>query len=239
VVVNEQEKVTRDQQVMGAVAAQVAEITPQPTLVPLVGFSDEVILNYLAQTPAHLLIMGAFGDRGAGASQAIGVMAQRVVQQAPIPVLMVKGHQAALRKLLVCADVDDPSVVEFASKLAKRVGAQLDLLHVAPSAAPSPLAQPTSTISTVETALQQEPTLAMALPTWVAHLTSQGYGREQIHLRQGGVAESILAEARQGDYDLVIVGSQANAGHFAHTVAHSVVSFAEQPVLVLRARPRT
>lgn len=239
VVASDQENVVQDQHVMDAVAEQVAEIKPHPMLIPIVGFADEVILNYVTKTPPHLLIMGAFRDRGAGASHAIGVTAQRVVQQAPVPVLIVKGHQVDLQRLLLCADVDDSTAVEFAARLAQHVGAQLDLLHVVPAADASPLTQPTSTPSTVETALQQESTLSAVMPTWLEELTSQGYGREQILLRQGSVAESILAQSRQTNYDLIIVGSQADAGHFAHTVANSVVSFAEQSVLVLRAHPRT
>ncbi len=55
---------------------------------PLVGFTDEVLLEETGRNRIDLLCIGAFQDCGAGASNAIGPTAQRLVQHAPSSVLM-------------------------------------------------------------------------------------------------------------------------------------------------------
>ena len=82
------------------------------------GYADEILLNYLQEHTCNLLVIGAFSDRGAGGANSAGPTAHRLVQEAPISVLLVKGHRPALRKMLVCAGVEDEAVVNVAAQLA-------------------------------------------------------------------------------------------------------------------------
>jgi nucleotide-binding universal stress UspA family protein len=202
--------------------------------VPLVGYADEVVLDYLDKYPAHLLVLGAFRDRGAGAANAIGLTAHRIVQSAPLAVLLAKGHVLRVRKILACADVDDDGIVPFAAQFARQVGAEFDLLHVVPPAVAPYLASSDTGVITVEEIELQGTQLAAILEQWQTQLEEQRFSRQNIHFRRGHVTESILAMAREGKYDLIIVGSRSGPGHFLNTTANSVVSFAEQAVLVVR-----
>ncbi|PJF45635.1 MAG: hypothetical protein CUN48_17885, partial [Candidatus Thermofonsia Clade 3 bacterium] len=136
VIASEREGAERAQQVMVDTAALLTT-EPKPQLVPLVGYPDEVLLKYLETHPTDLLIIGAFADRGAGGLSAVGPTAHRIVQEAPTSVLLVKGHRTAIRRVLVCAAVEDETIVMVGAQFAQAIGADLDLLHVMPpSAAP-------------------------------------------------------------------------------------------------------
>ncbi|MBI4344750.1 MAG: universal stress protein [Euryarchaeota archaeon] len=57
--------------------------------------------------------------------------------------------------------------------------------------------------------------------------------------REGMAADEILKEAREGDYDLIVVGSHGASGvtgYMMGSVSSKVVQHAEAPVLVVRGR---
>lgn len=120
------------QEIMKETLEHISNVHPPAECTPLVGYADEVLLNYLHEHPCNLLIVGAFADRGAGGAHSVGPTAHRLVQEAPLSVLLVKGHRHNLRKVLVCAGVEDDAIVKAGAQLAQALGANLHLLHVAP-----------------------------------------------------------------------------------------------------------
>lgn len=220
VTANDHDSSEHNQQVMQEVDTLVATLAPKPTVVPLVGYPDEVILRYLERNPQELLVIGAFRDRGAGSATALGTIAHRLVEAAPTSVLMVKDQHTHLNKILAGADINDAVMLDVASHLAKTMAAQFDILHVAPSAD-----DPVS-----------EAALTKVTLGWTKQLESQGFSQKNLQIQCGNVAESILNLAHTGHYDLVVVGSQSGAGHFLGSVANQVVQFAEPSVLIVRTR---
>jgi nucleotide-binding universal stress UspA family protein len=231
VTVSERDRAEHNQQIMGEVVNLVAGWPSRPELTPLVGYTDETVIEYVTKYPAHLLVLGAFRDRGAGASQAIGVTAQRIVQAVPVSTLVLKTRDLKLRHILVCADLDDDTVVCFASKFAHRVGAQLDLLHIVETNEVASLTA--EAILAGESSVKHAP-LPTTLRQRLVELKAEGYGPTNVHLQHGPVEDTILAISQKGHYDLIIVGSRATPGHFLHTMANYVVSFAKQSVLIVR-----
>jgi nucleotide-binding universal stress UspA family protein len=242
VTVSDRDGAAHAQKVMGEVYELVAELSPRPEIVPLVGYADELILQYLAKHPVDLLCMGAFQDRGAGSTTAIGPTAQRLVQHAPTSVMMYKTARPALRKILACVAVDDTTVIDVAAQLSKAHNASLHVLHVIPPAAATYLSS--LAFSEVEAAsplelqdvLAQNTHLSSILQGWIEQLEAQEIMQDVIRLTRGTVPEAILKTAHDGMYDLIIVGSQSGYGHFLGSVANSVVRYAEQSVLVVRTR---
>jgi hypothetical protein len=108
---------------------------------------------------------------------------------------------------------------------------------VPPSVA-SYLATAASQELTFDKVVAQDTQLAAVLKTWESQLAAYGFDRSHIHLRRGLIAESILEMGRKEHYDLIMVGSRSRPGHFPDTIAHHVMSFAEQSVLIARTRPR-
>jgi nucleotide-binding universal stress UspA family protein len=232
------EGAAKAQEIMKETAELVADVHPPVERTPLVGYADEILLNYLQEHPSNLLVVGAFSDRGAGGAHSVGPTAHRLVQEAPISVLLVKGHRPALRKMLVCAGVEDEAVVNVAAQLAKASGASLHLLHVVPPSAAPYLPESGSNSVNVEAALAQGTRLSSVLHEWEAMLKAQGFDRSAIKVQPGSAPEVILQRTREDDYDLVIIGSDSSPGHFPGSIANTVVRFADQSVLLVRVRER-
>jgi nucleotide-binding universal stress UspA family protein len=125
-----------------------------------------------------------------------------------------------------------------AAHLAHAVGAHLDLLHVVPpSAAPYLPETGTNTVN-VEAVLSQGTRLSTVLHDWETTLKGHGFERSSIMVQPGSAPEIILQRTRDDDYDLVIIGSESSPGHFPGSIANTVVRFADQSVLLVRARER-
>lgn len=242
VTVSDRDGAAYAQKVMEEVCESLAEMKPRPNIEPLVGYADELILQYLAKNPADLLCLGPFQDRGAGSMTAIGPTAQRLTQHASTSVLMCKSTKPIIRKIVACVAVDDTTVIDVAAQMAKAYNAELSVLHVIPPAVAtylSPMAfsevEPATPIA-VEDVLAQNTHLSSLLQGWIQQLEAQDIMQDVILLRRGTVPEAILKTAQEGKYDLIVTGSQSGYGHFLGSVANSVVRYAEQSVLVVRTR---
>lgn len=239
-VASDRDPASHARRIMEAVHEAIEGQTPRPTVTPLVGYADEVLLHHLAENPTDLFIMGAFQDRGAGSMTAIGPTAQRMAQNAPTSVWMAKGRRGSIRRVLASVAVDDSTVLDVAAQVARAVGAELGVLHVVPPAAASYLATladdgGAAQISVAD-ALAQGTHLSSILQGWTEQLERQGVEQDCLMLERGSAAETILRVAHNGNYDLIVVGSQSGPGQFLGSVANSVVRFAEQSVLVVRTR---
>lgn len=227
------EDAAQAQQIMKDTVA-LLPVDPKPETVPLVGYADERLLQYLQNNPVDLLVVGAFADRGAGGVNAVGPTAHRLVQEAPTTVLLMKGHRHTFRRVLVCTSVEDEAVVAVGAQFAQMLGARLDLLHVMPPSAAPYLASDASATMDVDRAIAQGTRLSTKLHEWERKLEAHGFTRAAIILQPGSVPEVILQRARDGDYDLVVVGSESSPGHFPGSIANTVVRYVEQSVLLVR-----
>ena len=236
VVANEREGAAHAQQLMEEACALVTDVDPTPEAVPLVGYADEEVLRYLANTPVDLLVVGAFQDRGASSSAAIGATAHRIVQHAPTSVLMVKGRKREFKHIVACVAMDDTVAIDVAAQTAKAMGAELQVVHVVPLSAASYLANADQVDIPLDDVLGQETRLSDVVKQWIVRLENEGFGRSNILIRRGNVPEAILEMAHERHHDLIVVGSQSGPGHFLGSVSNAVVRFAEQSVLIVRTR---
>jgi nucleotide-binding universal stress UspA family protein len=236
VVAGEHDTSAKAQKTMSEAHAMIDTVTPRPEFVPLVGYTEEVLLQELEKRPQDLLIVGAFCDRGAKSQAAIGAACQRVVQNAPTSVLVIKGHTSDFHRVLVCADVDDEAAVRVGAQMAALLRARLDLVHVISPTAATYLGIGQRSEFTVEEALAQGTRLSEVLQGWLDRLTAEGFDRSALHLKRGSMPEAALEMAHSGRYDLIVVGSRSSAGHFPTSAANSLVRYAEPSVLVVRAR---
>ena len=145
----------------------------------------------------------------------------------------------SVRRILVPIDFSKPSLaaIEYASKVATRLGAEVNLIHVF---------EP------------QYPLVGMnAMPLYLpdpeagirarSHLeiTAKRYGiplrAEHIHVKKGRPFQEICRLARKIDIDLIIIPTRGNTGlkHLAlGSTAERVVRHSPCPVLVLRSGPK-
>lgn len=233
---SEEEGAVRGQEILDEARELVGDLEIAPTSVPLVGYADEVIIQHLAKTPIDLLVIGAFGDRGA-TRFLIGATAQRLVQHAPTSVLMVKGQRPAFDRILTCTTVGDEIVVDVAAELARAVGAELQVLHVVPPSAAMYLTLPDAIDVPLSEVLEQDTPLARHLGVCIDRLDDRGFGRDVVKVRRGALPDAIFQGAREGAFDLIVVGSQSGPvqnRYFIGSIANRVVKHAHRSVLVVR-----
>jgi nucleotide-binding universal stress UspA family protein len=201
------------------------------------GHAAEQILDEVAEWQADLIIVGHLGKRGL-TRFSMGGTATRIVQYAPCSVLLVKEARPALRKVLACTGGGRPGLrdVEVAGQLAAQTGAEVTVLHV--------MSQVSLTEKGYRPELEAPATDLIGQRTRegehlsVALQTLQTLGvRCAAKVRHGLVVDEITAEARDGDYDLLVIGAHAARGlsrWLLDDVTAHVLEEAQLPVLVAR-----
>lgn len=198
----------------------------------------QAIILQAAEEAYDLVILGLL-QRGNWLRRWLrGPSTRRVLQGVTAPVLIVPSDRPVLRRILLCSgDLWYPAaIIRFVGQLAQATGAEVTLLHVTP--------HPT----------RYYPILREVEDAWGALLqtdTPQGrnlkVGRDAlvslgietgISLRYGSVIDQILAEIREGEYELVALGSTYAARslrrYFVRSITDLVVEQAGRPVLVMR-----
>ncbi|CAN5871824.1 hypothetical protein BH10CHL1_BH10CHL1_51250 [soil metagenome] len=209
----------------------ISHLQPTPELIPLVGPPDQVVAQRLENSKAELLVLGAFKD--GGHNPEIGITAQRIVRAAPMSVLVFKGQNLALKRMLACITVDT-IVIDSALQLAKALGVELQLLHVLPATAnmaPAWLAPDDLSLNML---MAQDTRLSAFLREILATLDEVGMKRTALQVWRGDPLKTILTVTKRGHYDLILVGDRANATLFPGSLADSVVKFATKSVLIVR-----
>ena len=226
----------RSKEVLDQALELLGELEPAPQTVVLRGNADEVIVEYLTQTPVDLLILGAFRDRGVTQFM-VGATVERLVRHAPTSILVVKGRPPAFSKLLVSAEVGDDIVLDAAIQWARVLNAKLQLLHVILPTAAMYLTLPDVVQLPLDEITRQDTPLARFVKNSVARLEAVGLDGDAVQVRRGAVPDTIFQEARAGGFDLIVVGSKSSPvrdRYFAGSIATRVVKHAHRSVLVVQ-----
>lgn len=143
-------------------------------------------------------------------------------------------------KILLCSDGSDTALraAEAAAALAKRLGVELTVLHVAqaPAMLPSSLTMlPASTSPMIIAELLEVDHESARVPT-VAVLEEAGVGFNFVET-SGDVADAILHCAKEGGFDLIVLGSRglgAVKSFFLGSVSSRVTQHAPCAVLIVK-----
>jgi nucleotide-binding universal stress UspA family protein len=175
------------------------------------GHAAEQILDEAAEWQADLIVIGQIGQRGL-TRFIMGSTATRVVQYAPCSVLLVKGQPTALQKILVCTAGGEPGLrdVEVAGSLAAQAQAAVTVLHVMSQVALMEKTYRPELEASAEDLMAQRTREGMHLETALNMLRSLRVNCA-VKVRHGLVVDEIVAEARYGAYDLLVIG--AHLGH--------------------------
>jgi nucleotide-binding universal stress UspA family protein len=201
------------------------------------GAAADAILSVAKTDAIDLIVMGTHGRRGLD-RVLLGSVAERVLRNAPCPVLVVRniqcaGHDAVrCRRILSCVDFSKDSwqVLEQVRSLAKAYGAELTALNVMDE-----VKNPNKIAREAEKAIAKlERLIAVAaLDSITTHVA----------VRLGNAHEQILEFASEAGSDLIVTGiggrHALGFGAFGST-AHRVIQHSSCPVLAvhLEERPR-
>jgi nucleotide-binding universal stress UspA family protein len=190
------------------------------------GTADDVLLRVARRERAELLVVGSRG--AADSDRALGSTSLRVVQAAPLPVLVVPhaaepepgaapGDEWAVRLVLVGVDGSPASDAALARAVdvAARGGAALCVVEVVAGEPDVPEA-------------------AARLEDAVAAARDRGVAVDAV-VRVGDAASEVAALADEVDAGLVVVGTRGSSGpaELLGSVARSIVHRVRRPTLVV------
>jgi len=142
-----------------------------------------------------------------------GSVVERVVRDAPCPVLVGRQTSHTLRRILVCTAGGEQGLrdVRFGAKVAASAGAEVTVLHVMSQVALRPDADVAALGATADELVARGTPEGRHLAAARDLLAAAGVPGA-LKLRHGLVLDEIDAEVRQGGYDLVVVGASLARG---------------------------
>jgi nucleotide-binding universal stress UspA family protein len=230
----------RGERILEAARKVLEPEVPAPETRTRLGHPAEEIVREAEEGDYDLVILGEKQHHGLVTRFLLGSTAVRVVEHAPCPVVIAKGAVRPLNRILVC-DSGAPSsslLARFATQLGPliRPDDEVTVMHV---------------MSQIEAGLgvESEPLDADADDLISLHAPEGELLERDMHVleglsaavrplvRHGLVVDEILSEAREGDYDLVVIGAHVGSGWrriLLDDIAHEIVVRVDRPILVVR-----
>jgi nucleotide-binding universal stress UspA family protein len=190
------------------------------------GHAAEEILKEAEAGGYDLIVVGARGLRGL-TRFLIGSTSTRLMQYAPCSVMIVKRSSQELRRILVCTAGGDPGLrdVRLAATLAAATEADMTVLHVMSQIALSEDSDLYDLEASAEDLIARGAREGEHLQAALDAIQQAGV-RGALKVRHGLVLDEIGAEAREGHYDLVVVGA-----HYARGVSRLLLDNVTSHVL--------
>jgi nucleotide-binding universal stress UspA family protein len=198
--------------------------------------SNEVI-KQAQDVPYDLIVVGSRGRRGIR-RLLLGSLAARVMERTPTSVLVVKGRRRKLKRFLTCSAAGPTSerAVLFAGQLARAVDASVTLIHVMSQLPVDEQADPIDLRSQADELIERRSREGVHLNQMLDLLAAEGTKARAV-VRHGLVVDEIVAEAKEGQFDLVVLGAHITPGVsslLATNLAEQILLAADLPVLVVR-----
>ncbi len=199
--------------------------------------SAEEVVPQKARSGNYIVTLGPLG-RPPLRRMLVGRSIRRLMEQIEQPILYVPRLKLPLKKLLICVGGLGYEVTaeHLAMRIAMRSRAKITLLHVVP---PMDLEYPTAKIvrENRERLVDTDTPVGRSLRKALQIANRDGLNAS-VKTREGVPLEEIVAEAREGEYDLLCMGS-AFSSHslrqmYAPNVAAEVAEAAPCPTLSAR-----
>jgi nucleotide-binding universal stress UspA family protein len=201
------------------------------------GHAAEEILRETEESKYDLVVVGSRGRRGI-TRFLMGSTASRLARYCPSPVLIVKGTRRDLRSILVCTAGAESGEkdTELAGRIAALTGATVLVLHVMSQLPLSLDVDAHDLECSTRVLLTSDAREGIHLRRVLRILKSLDVEGDA-KIRHGLVVDEILAEAKDGDHDLVVIGAHVASGleRFMLTdTAEQIVLGCDRPVLVVK-----
>lgn len=184
-----------------------------------------------------LLILGERVHHGL-ARRILAPTVKRILQRMPGSVLIARGQARPLKRLLICEGGRDPSLLQRLMAQLQPLLAGVDaltVLHVMSQMAAYPGIDGWELTADADELIEGNAPEGEMLEEDLEELERlQVYGVAKV--RHGLVVKEILAEARAGDYDLVVIGAHQGRRwerFLLDDLAQEIVDLADRPVLVV------
>ncbi|MBN1304402.1 MAG: universal stress protein [Anaerolineales bacterium] len=216
------------------------EGAPKPSIQVCHGDVAREILTLAERNNFNLVVIGACERRGVK-RYFLDAVTERIARCAATSVLIARCTHPEIKRVLLCtigARINS-RIIGIGGRVAQLAGASATLLHVSCRRIADPAASLYFNRDHVQTdrvvSAQRMGKLGI-LRQAAEYLEAQGV-QAQTHLRQGYAADEILAEADQGDYDLVVVGVNSTGGGMKYVlddITHQLMIEITRPLLIVR-----
>jgi nucleotide-binding universal stress UspA family protein len=154
----------------------------------------------------------------------LGTVTGKVADKAGKSVLVVKQYRPSLKKILLAVggQQNNKTVVKEGAKLALKSGAAVTVLHVT-APVPSMFTGLEQIEETLDEMLQTDTPIAQYLRWSAKYLDKKGVSGD-IEIRHGSASDEIVREARQGNYDLLVIGAALALGPLRRLLVDPIAS---------------
>jgi nucleotide-binding universal stress UspA family protein len=215
-------------------------------------FAEEILCEARAQT-YDLLIVAGDGQGHPVRHWLPGSTAVSIAERAPCSVAVVKGKTGTIRRILLCdSGASGPAAAppvpvlpqpcsvseRFAQRLVDLLGrdGEVTVLHVMSQIGAGPGVRGKQLRASAGELIGDHTPEGELLARDVQLLERSGI-HSRAEVRHGLVVDEILAEARSGDYDLVVIGAPAETGWrrlLLDDLARKILVQIDRPVLIAR-----
>ena len=217
-----------------------------------IGNPAEAIVAEAREGGYGLIVLGYEQNHGVLTRLRRGPVPILVMRQTsyPRPVLVAKGSSRPIRRILLCdSGSSSPStglgigesrtscVRRFVTQLADLfAGDEITVLHVMSQISAGPGVRGRQLRATLEELIEERAPEGELLVQDLQDL-DHVHIHPRVEIRHGLVVEEVLAEARDGDYDLIVIGAHANQGWqslLLDDLAAKIMAGLDRSVLVVR-----
>ncbi|MDQ7030055.1 MAG: universal stress protein [Ardenticatenia bacterium] len=214
---------------------------PSPDTRVRVGHPAEEIVKEAEEGAYQLVVVGERQHHTLRTRFLLGATAERVVEHAPCPVVVAKGRVTPVRRLLLCEGVRNRQtlvkrLVEQLPELLDRAQPELTVLHVMSQVSVAPGKSGNVLAASVDELIARGTSEGQRLDRDRQLLEQRGV-HPHLKVRHGLVVEEIIHEAREGEYDLIVVGAHRGERWrriLLDDLTHEILVESDRPVLVVR-----
>ena len=200
------------------------------------------ILREIREEPYDLIVKSDFGKGWGLLKMHLGSDTRNIVSKVELPLLLARHDTKSIEKVLICTGGEETSAdtLKIGGKLVSFSKAQVHVLHVMSQLALEVGSQADDLRDTAQSAIQRRTREGLHLAWAVDQVQKAGVSAPVIPvLRHGLVLDQVIAELREGKYDLFVIGSHHVSGRsrtldaFLEDVASDLVSATSCSVLII------
>lgn len=203
-----------------------------------VGRPDEQIVQEAKEGRYDLILLGERTHHDL-LKRLLGPTAQRVIAHAPCPVMIAKEKVRPLKRILLCdSGATTPSLLHRVREQLPELlqnAVEATVLHVMSQISAGPGVAGKQLRATAEELIGEQTPEGKLLAQDIEALQWTSIPARP-KVRHGFVVDEILAEAKSGNYDLIVIGAHHSEGwpHFLlEDLARQIVVQADRPILVI------
>jgi nucleotide-binding universal stress UspA family protein len=179
------------------------------------GNSYEQILAEAVEHSYDLVAVGVGGQNQGLLHFKVGSTTAKLARKLHTHFLVARSVPEKVGKILVCTGAEAPSVetMQVGGKMISGLQADVAVLHVVSQISLKPGSIPDEIMVSAKTAIERQTREGQHLQRAIQQLAQAGVKSNIVpRMRHGLVVDEVLGEAREGNYDLMVVGAHYQPG---------------------------